>query len=438
MGMIVYFGLLDGTEFNPSEKLIQKFKGITKLPPSGWLEIHDSNIKNTGLKSTDTLNFNDKYSKVLWSYEIDTTSNIYYSSSIVSDQILILADSSGKIVSKDAKSGRTLLNKKHKEKSAIPTASNEFIFIGTKNGLFKLNKDNGEILWKQDIGEVTSKPSLYKNVVIASFSNGYLRGFDVKSGEVLWSHKFFHKPYISERMQKIISIASGNACYGFNLATQEIIWEFKTDKILTASPKISGNTVYVGSWDGNIYALNYKTGTFKWKYQTGWAIDSTPDISEGLVYIGSLDNNFYALDEKSGSLEWFFTCRSAIHSNPVAYGNYVFFGCDDGRLYAINKTNGDLVWSFTPKYSINSDAYNYITTPIISNPTVEDSVVYFNAKGTLYALDAQTFEKPKEISEGKIDFNIETIILIITFIFIITVIILIFNLQMKKKRTRKK
>ena len=379
-----------------------------------------------------------KNSKVLWSYEFDTPSNIYYSSSFVSDRNLILADSSGKIILKDAKSGKTPFNKKHKENSVISRVSDKFIFIGTKNGLFKLNKDKGKILWKQDKGEVTSNPCLYKNAIIASFSNGYLHGFDIESGVELWSYKFSNKPYISKRMNNIISIAAGKSCYGFSLTTQKIIWEFKTDKINTASPKISGSTVYFGSWDGNIYALNYKTGTSKWKYQTGWAIDSTPDISEGLVYIGSLDNNFYALDEKSGSLEWYFTCKSAIHSNPVAYGNYVFFGCDDGRFYAINKTNGDLEWSFTPEYSLNSDAYNYKTTPIISNPTVEDSVVYFDAKGILYALDAQTSEKPEKISEEKINFNIKTIILFITFIFIIILIILLINLQRKKKRADKK
>jgi len=107
-----------------------------------------------------------------------------------------------------------------------------------------------------------------------------------------------------------------------------------------------------------------------------------------MVFVGSLDNNFYALDAKTGDPEWFFPCKSAIHSSPVVYGEYVFFGCDDGRFYALDKTDGDLAWSFAPGYFItNEDVNNYITTPILSNPFVEDGVVYFGAKGNVYALD---------------------------------------------------
>ena len=89
-----------------------------------------------------------------------------------------------------------------------------------------------------------------------------------------------------------------------------------------------------------------------------------------------------------------------VNASSVAYGEYVFFGCDDGQFYALSKTNGALAWSFTPGYFITEEnVNNYITTPILSNPVVEDGVVYFGAKGNVYALDAQTFEKPEEPSE---------------------------------------
>ena len=178
----------------------------------------------------------------------------------------------------------------------------------------------------------------------------------------------------------------------------------------------------MGSWGGDIYALDSETGVKKWAFETGWGIDSTPDVKDGIVYFGSLDNNFYALDEKNGELKWFFTCKSAIHSNPVVYGDYVFFGCDDGRFYALNKTNGEFAWDFTPGYTINDDANNYITTPLLSNPVVEDGIVYIGAKGNVYALDAQTFEKPEKTFHGGMKINMFLIILLT----IIVIFILIF------------
>ncbi|HEC81317.1 MAG TPA: hypothetical protein ENI42_02665, partial [Thermoplasmatales archaeon] len=216
-------------------------------------------------------------------------------------------------------------------------------------------------------------------------------------GEIIWSYKFDDTPYISETLDSLIFIGAGKVCYGFDLVKQDVVWAFETKNLITVPPKIYHKTVYVGCWDGNLYALDFKTGRLKWKYQTGWSIDSIPEIKDGLVYFGSLDNCFYALDEKTGELKWCFKCKAAIHSSPTVYGEYVFFGCDDGRVYALNKTNGRLVWNFIPKYSIKEDANNYITTPILSTPVIHNGIIYISIEGYVYALDAQTIE----VSEGK-------------------------------------
>jgi outer membrane protein assembly factor BamB len=152
-----------------------------------------------------------------------------------------------------------------------------------------------------------------------------------------------------------------------------------------------------------------------------------------MVFIGSLDGNFYALDKETGSLHWYFTCKSAIHSNPYCYGDNVFFGCDDGRLYSINKKSGDLEWTFSPGYSINNDANNYITTPIVSDPIVEDGIVYFSVKGKIFALDAQTIEIIQNPIEEKIDYFIVYVVIFISLIILITGTALLYNKKNKNK-----
>ena len=53
----------------------------------------------------------------------------------------------------------------------------------------------------------------------------------------------------------------------------------------------------------------------------------------------------------------------------------------------LNIENGTLEWSFIPGYFLEFDTIdNYITTPILSDPYVKDNVVYFGAKGNVYAL----------------------------------------------------
>jgi outer membrane protein assembly factor BamB len=57
--------------------------------------------------------------------------------------------------------------------------------------------------------------------------------------------------------------------------------------------------VYVGSYDGNIYALNAKTGSFVWSYATGEMVVSSPAIADNTVYVGSYNNMLYAFSSSS-------------------------------------------------------------------------------------------------------------------------------------------
>ena len=68
--------------------------------------------------------------------------------------------------------------------------------------------------------------------------------------------------------------------------------------------------------------------------------------------------------------------------------------------------------------STNYSSLNYLTTPILSDPYIEDGIVYISAKGTIYALDAQTFEKPdtlvKKSSNDLFNIFIILVLLLIT------------------------
>ena len=427
MGLVLYFGKINGSEYVPSREEIETFKGITKLPGTGWLEIYDSKFEDTGLRSKDIYDL-DKKSKVLWTYE---NNEQFCYSDISKDGDLIVCSSSGNIPTYDAITGKKLWDFNFEGDIKHLTISDNCILIGTEKGLFKLKNGDGEILWAQAIGQVTSRPIIHGNSVIAGFEEGIINGFDIETGDIEWSYKFSDKPYISNEKQDIICISTGKSCFGFDLNAKDVIWEVKTEKINSASPKIGGDKVFIGSWDGKLYAIDYKTGEIKWTYQTGWAIDSTPDISDELVFAGSLDGNLYALNKDNGNLQWYFTCKSAIHSNPNSYGDNVFFGCDDGRFYSLNKTNGDLDWSFTPKYFIDNDANNYITTPIISDPIIDDGIVYLSVEETIYALDAQTFEKEDMPNTEKNDNFLLIITIFISLIILITGTALLYNKKNK-------
>ena len=75
-------------------------------------------------------------------------------------------------------------------------------------------------------------------------------------------------------------------------------WKFKTGKSITAVPTVDANgVVYVGSWDGKVYAVN-SDGSLKWSATVGEALLSSPAIdSKGVLYIGCVDWRLYAFGQ---------------------------------------------------------------------------------------------------------------------------------------------
>jgi outer membrane protein assembly factor BamB len=81
-------------------------------------------------------------------------------------------------------------------------------------------------------------------------------------------------------------------------------WSFRTGGPVWSSPVAVGGTVFVGSFDGNLYAIDEATGGERWRFATGGRIYSSPAVAHGLVYFGSADGSLYAVDAATGAMRW--------------------------------------------------------------------------------------------------------------------------------------
>lgn len=440
MGVLLIMGNPSGIIFKPTEENKKKYRGVTELPVSGWAEIYPASSNHNKLHKLIDYDNVIKKEKLLWDYEAKIQ-NVKSTSYLVSDDIVYISLSQGSNFALDSKNGKEIWNRKIEDEVFDFELSDNLVIIGTDKGIYAIDKKTGDIKWFQYIGEINSKPVIVDNIVIAGITNGDLYAFDIDSGTIEWQLKDINQETISEAHRNTICICSDNKCYCYDIKNNEIVWEFISAGKITNPPRFNGNTVYMGSWDGNLYAIDIFKGEIKWTFNTGWGIETTPAISDGIVFTGSTDNNFYALDEKNGELLWYYTCKSAIHSSPVVYGEYVFFGSDDGRLYALDKISGEQVWNYAPEYCIsNGNVNNYITTPILSDPIIQNNVVYISANGNIYALDTQTVEKQKESCLEKSFINNRLVMLIfclLLFFVGITILIIIYYKLKKQKKEKK-
>jgi len=199
--------------------------------------------------------------------------------------------------------------------------------------------------------------------------------------------------------------------YAVNAQTGAPVWSFRTDGPVNSSPAVDENTVYFSSLDGNVYAVDASTGNERWRFKTKGerrftapgihgitpktqlmadpydVLLSSPNVSDGTVFVGSGDHHVYALDAATGKVRWAFQTGNVVHASPAVYHDTVYIGSWDRYFYALDAHTGAVRWKFAT--GDDHDIYNQVG--IQGSAAVANGSVYFGARdSTFYALDAQT------------------------------------------------
>ncbi len=138
--------------------------------------------------------------------------------------------------------------------------------------------------------------------------------------------------------------------------------------------------VLIGSSDGNLYALDGEEGFELWRFPTGDKIWGTPTMQDGVAYFGSLDHSVYAVtvDRESAQLLWRFPVNGGVSAAPVVADGRVYVGAFDSIFYAVDAQSGEEVWRF-------DGSRKWFWGAAVAT---EDTVYVAALDGILYALDA--------------------------------------------------
>ena len=154
-------------------------------------------------------------------------------------------------------------------------------------------------------------------------------------------------------------------------------WFFNTDDVVTATPAVVGDSVYVGDWTGRFYALDRDDGELRWSFDAehheqvyAGQIVSSAAVADvdgvRIVYFGA-GKTLYALDAATGEERWRHELNpdggdddpTEIETSPVVAegpdGPVVLVGYDvhnapsaRSGVVAVDATSGDEVWTFDP------------------------------------------------------------------------------------------
>jgi outer membrane protein assembly factor BamB len=204
----------------------------------------------------------------------------------------------------------------------------------------------------------------YGRLFLPTF-DGRFYALETKSGKVVWSKRTgrcgWATPAVWQRRVYVTFIGNRATCgesvpgrgglvVAYDADDGRVLWQ-RTTGLNESSPLVLGGLVYVGDWDGHVWALDARSGRTRWRFRTGGQIKGSLAASGGRVYVGPYDGHVYALDAKTGRLAWRASAqerlggRGTFYSTPAAAYGRVYIGNTDGKVYAFGATTGRLLWS---------------------------------------------------------------------------------------------
>ena len=303
---------------------------------------------------------------------------VYASPTIVGDMAYVGAYDGG-VYALDALTGEVVWRYQtgRDDLKFSPTVADGIAYIGSPDHhVYALDASTGSLLWRYKAeSDVRTRPSVADGLVYFVSYDGYLYALDAMLGELRWRYNTDSEwaedsPVVSNGV--VYFSSDDRHLYALDALTGELRWRYDTDG--GTSPTVSDGVLYVSSSD--LYALDASTGELRWRYDTDGSPIASPTVSGDLVYVGTFDRHVYAVDASTGHLLWRYEMVDR-YNYPTAVAGVVYVGSRDGWVYALDAATRELRWRYQTGDEIRSSL------------TVSDGIVYVGSRdGHVYALRA--------------------------------------------------
>lgn len=303
-----------------------------------------------------------------------------------------------------------------------PSIGYNRLFFSTNKGTFAaISEKTGKYAWKYRAHRcVAASPAIGPHAhgtVYEAFLNrppcnaqsgghgvdGEVIAFAVGHGKIHWQHRIGPSESSPLLVGDRLYVGDWNGdVWAFDANNGRVVWHrHVAHGAIKGALAYAGGRLYVGAYDGHVYCLSH-TGRVVWKGSAqprlfgGSDFYSTPAIAYGRVYIGSTDGKVYAFGAADGHRLWSHSTGGYVYASPAIWRQRVLVGSYSGRFSAFDAGTGEPRWTF--------DAGG----PISGSAVVVGGVVYFATlheahlkNGRTYALDVRTGKLLWSFPDGK-------------------------------------
>ena len=276
---------------------------------------------------------------------------------------MIVADSSGNIISFNPKNGAVNWQKTLERNLAagVSAAFGRLVVSDINGFVIALDIESQEILWEQNIGgEVLARAIVDAALVVAKNSVGELVALDGMTGEKKWTFRS-QLPALTVRgtgdpiiKDGIVFSTFDNGRLGaFQLNTGFFLWDgpisfvsgsSELENLLDAdsSPVVVNQLIFAVNYQGNLTAFDTTQKRPVWNAKA--SSFHSPVVGNGMIMV--IQDNGSILSFASGNLQPSWTSEEYLLrelSNGVMFKNMMLVGDIEGYLHVINPLTGKTV-----------------------------------------------------------------------------------------------
>lgn len=282
--------------------------------------------------------------QILWENRFDLPVS---SGPVLYHNAVFIGLSSGAVVKLDRRSGKEIWRfETHAAlENSISVDNGIVACVNANNRVFVLDEQKGSLLWKRERPRSNefsmygqSAPLIDNDLVYAGFSDGFMVAYALKNGTAVWSREL-----------------APNARF----------------KDLDVKPLKIGQTLFVASSSGGLYALSADDGRTLWQRD----IFGISDIRafQNSLYLTS-QSGIIRLDQNSGDIIWQNIIQKEALISPLALGkNNLYAAVQRLGIVVIDRTSGDL------KHIIDHGS-DYTAAPVLS----DGFLTLFSNRATIY------------------------------------------------------
>lgn len=353
------------------------------------------NSDNTAYKRPD-FSVNKEFSQVKETWMVQTGRGIY-SSPVVYDKKVYVADGMGFITCFDLKNGKEIWAFESQNSIfGTPAAADKRIVFGSADKhIYCLDTQTGTLLWKYPCKEAILGAATIENgrVYIGGSDNSF-RCIDLNKGSLIWEYTSI-KGYIETRpliyLDKVIFGAWDNQLYALNKADGSLLWQWNGGlsrmhfSPAAVWPVASEGKVFITAPDRVMTAIDASSGNTVWQTKQSVVRETIGLSEDGMrIYSKTMQDSVVAYTTKGNTHQQLWACNVGFGyehapSMPVEKSGVVFGSTKNGLVFAIKAASGKLLW----KHKIGNSLTNTVVP--LSNKTC----IFTNAEGVVGRLDVK-------------------------------------------------